>query len=237
MTKPVGNLRAWFKLVRLPNLFTLPGDIAVGFFLLNPRVEPAFFALLTISVLLYATGSITNDVSDLNEDRRLKPWRPLVRGDISRRAAATAAAVLITAAVVLAGIVGVGTFWMTILLLILIIAYNFLTRRFIFPGFVNMSLCRMMNILLGASVMLGAVSWQLIVFILIEGVYIFAISFLAHLESRYEKLSRTVTLMLNGIIPLQALFLLVGGLPVHALAILALTPIPWILTRKGFYAT
>ena len=97
------RLHAWLQLVRLPNLFTVPGDPLVGYVLAlwtlhGPEPTPislgqALWVVLA-SVTLYAGGLISNDLFDLEEDRRDRPERPLPSGRVSVRSALVAAIVM-----------------------------------------------------------------------------------------------------------------------------------------------
>ena len=59
----LANAPAWPRLLRLPNLLTVPGDILAGF-LLAPAARPADWAQLPLAflagLLLYAAGLILN---------------------------------------------------------------------------------------------------------------------------------------------------------------------------------
>ena len=80
----------WLRLLRLPNLFTAPGDSLAGYFLAmtfkgNVSINVWIIVLLTaISVFTYAFGVVMNDVMDYQEDCRNRPERPLPSGKISR---------------------------------------------------------------------------------------------------------------------------------------------------------
>ena len=81
--KENSRLRSWLELMRIPAVFTAPGDPVVGFLLAATTVEsvdywsmiPCVFA----SVLLYVAGMINNDCCDLAEDKRDRPDRPIRR--------------------------------------------------------------------------------------------------------------------------------------------------------------
>ena len=64
----------WLRLLRLPNLFTAPGDSLAGYFLATAfkgdvSINVWIIVLLTaISVFTYAFGVVMNDVMDYQED-------------------------------------------------------------------------------------------------------------------------------------------------------------------------
>ncbi|MFF4833679.1 SCO3242 family prenyltransferase [Streptomyces sp. NPDC001315] len=88
--------RAWAELLRLPALFTVPGDALAGAAATDAR--PDFRTLLAIgsSLCLYEAGMALNDWADREEDARERPHRPVPSGRV-RPAAALAAACALTA--------------------------------------------------------------------------------------------------------------------------------------------
>ena len=69
-------VRTWLQLVRAPNLLTVPGDPLAGFLLATfgvLRAQAAF--AVGASLCLYAAGLLWNDLFDLEEDRRERPWK------------------------------------------------------------------------------------------------------------------------------------------------------------------
>ena len=153
--------RAWLQLLRLPNLFTVPGDPIAGFLIacgaVNQRVAlldyRVAFAVIA-SLCLYGAALVMNDLFDLAEDRRDRPKRPLASGQIGTREAWIAVAAL--------SLVGVGSmcvvslwagFEIAAALLACIALYNGVTKHIPIMGAVNMGLCR------GLSVFLGVVSF------------------------------------------------------------------------------
>ena len=83
----------WLRLLRLPNLFTAPGDSLAGYFLAsafigNKAVSTRTIVLLAVtSVFIYAFGVVMNDLVDYKEDCINRPERPLPSGKISRQRA------------------------------------------------------------------------------------------------------------------------------------------------------
>jgi 4-hydroxybenzoate polyprenyltransferase len=95
-------MRAWLRLVRLPNLATAVADVLAGFLICSAATAPlawppaACWLAILASVGFYAAGMILNDVYDLPLDRRERPERPLPSGAIAPRSAAAAGAALLT---------------------------------------------------------------------------------------------------------------------------------------------
>jgi len=149
-------LADWMRLLRLPNLFTVPGDPVAGLFLagggaLAPGVAARLAAVVGASVCLYSAGLILNDVMDLARDRAERPDRPLASGRISRGAAIGAAVGLGAAALALAGLAGIRPLAAAGGVALLVIVYNCWARRVPALGFLVMGLCRGGSLLMGAA--------------------------------------------------------------------------------------
>jgi len=73
------------RLLRAPAAFTAVSDVLMGFFLTHDPIqaEPGLLALVAASVGVYLAGMVLNDVYDVEQDARERPWRPLPAGYIS----------------------------------------------------------------------------------------------------------------------------------------------------------
>ncbi|MER7198998.1 prenyltransferase [Streptomyces sp. CB01635] len=96
MTGRGEHLRAWAELLRLPALFTVPGDALAGAAAVGSRPGRGTFLAIGSSLCLYEAGMALNDWADRAEDAVDRPHRPLPSGRI-RPAAALAAAGAFTA--------------------------------------------------------------------------------------------------------------------------------------------
>ncbi|RFC71315.1 SCO3242 family prenyltransferase [Streptomyces sp. AcE210] len=96
MTGRAQHLRAWAELLRLPALFTVPGDALAGASAVGLRPGRGTFLAIGSSLCLYEAGMALNDWADRAEDAVDRPHRPLPSGRI-RPAAALAAAGAFTA--------------------------------------------------------------------------------------------------------------------------------------------
>ena len=90
MTSPASLPSRWLayaRLLRIPNIFTAFADIAMGYFFVEPSLEPlyAFLALVAASGCIYSAGMVLNDVFDVEVDRRERPRRPLPSEQIDVR--------------------------------------------------------------------------------------------------------------------------------------------------------
>ena len=151
------TLMPWFRLARLPNLLTVPGDPVAGFLLAAafasqyPRPFP-LFAAAGASLFLYLFGLILNDLMDIEVDRIERPERPLPAGEITVPQARMAAIAMALSALNLALAAGRPALYVAAALAGLIVLYNAVLKRVPVAGVLAMGLCR------GASLLLGAVA-------------------------------------------------------------------------------
>ena len=140
--------KAWLELLRVPNLFTVPGDVLVGWCLMGGLGHGIWPICLTImaSLCLYATGLLLNDAVDARVDARERPQRPIPSGRISLRTVFAVTSVLGTLGIVLA--------WQNwacaAILLSFIVFYDVLAKRIPGLGVLTMGACRGVNVLFGA---------------------------------------------------------------------------------------
>lgn len=139
-----GALRAWLELLRLPNLFTVPGDILVGWSLGGLRGGVPLLPILA-SLALYASGLLFNDFFDAAIDARERPKRPIPSGRVDRRRVGAVALALGLLGVALAG-----SGWMLAAGLFgLILFYDLAAKHLPGVGVLTMGACRGGNLLLG----------------------------------------------------------------------------------------
>jgi 4-hydroxybenzoate polyprenyltransferase len=145
----------WLKLLRLPNLLTVPGDPVAGFLLAaagaSQQPKPlALFAAAGASLCLYAFGLIVNDLLDAETDMRERPERPIPSGEISAPQARMAAVAMALSGLNLALVAGLPALCLAALLACVIILYNSSFKRVRIAGVCAMGLCRGLSLLLGA---------------------------------------------------------------------------------------
>lgn len=152
------DVEAWWQLLRVANVFTAISNVVAGFLLVHGQGGPLGPLLLVAfaSALLYEAGMILNDVCDAELDKKERPERPIPSGRISRKTARNIGIALLVAGVALAHLASVLTEqWQTaqvsIALAAAIVGYNagLKSTRF---GPLTMAGCRMLNVLLGASI-------------------------------------------------------------------------------------
>ncbi|MFJ9667970.1 SCO3242 family prenyltransferase [Streptomyces sp. NPDC101219] len=146
-----GRLGAWAELLRLPALFTVPGDALAGAAAAGAR--PGVRTLLAIgsSVCLYEAGMALNDWADREEDARERPHRPIPSGRIRPAAALTAAGALTGAGLALAAGAGRPALAVAAPLAATVWAYD-LALKHTPAGPAAMAAARGLDLLLGASV-------------------------------------------------------------------------------------
>ncbi|WP_308402943.1 SCO3242 family prenyltransferase [Streptomyces sp. BV286] len=100
------GLRAWVELLRLPALFTVPGDALAGAAAAGARPNSRTLLAIGSSLCLYEAGMALNDWADRAEDAVDRPHRPLPSGRIRPTAALAAAGGLTAAGLALASRAG-----------------------------------------------------------------------------------------------------------------------------------
>ena len=147
-----GKLCAWGRLLRLPNLFTAPWDLVCGFLIAGGASDPEKIGYLAVAALCaYAFGLVTNDIADLKTDTAERPARPLPSGEISMKEASIAAVVLCIVALELTSFAGHGACFGMMLLLVVILLYNYCGRKSALLSSALMGLCRVFSFGIGVA--------------------------------------------------------------------------------------
>lgn len=148
----IGKLCAWGRLLRLPNLFTAPWDPVCGFLIAGGASDPEKIGYLAVAALCaYAFGLVTNDIADLKTDTAERPARPLPSGEISMKEASIAAVVLCIVALELTSFAGHGACFGMMLLLVVILLYNYCGRKSALLSSALMGLCRVFSFGIGVA--------------------------------------------------------------------------------------
>ncbi|MFD6415265.1 SCO3242 family prenyltransferase [Streptomyces sp. NPDC060194] len=100
------SLRAWFELLRVPAILTVPGDALAGAASVGLRPDRGTFCAAAASVCLYEAGMALNDWADRAEDAVDRPHRPLPSGRVRPTSALLAAGALTAAGIALASRAG-----------------------------------------------------------------------------------------------------------------------------------
>ncbi|MEV6996573.1 SCO3242 family prenyltransferase [Streptomyces sp. NPDC093982] len=142
--------RAWAELLRLPALFTVPGDALSGAVAAGGRPNPRTLLAIGSSLCLYEAGMALNDWADRADDAVERPHRPLPSGRIRPSSAFTAACVLTAAGLGLAARAGRPALTVAAPLAATVWAYD-LALKHTPAGPVAMAAARGLDHLLGAA--------------------------------------------------------------------------------------
>lgn len=154
--------------------------------------------LLAASTLLYWSGMVWNDYFDYDQDRLERPGRPLASGRVSMRAARLLGIGLMAGGLMLAFLAGLRfDDGLTVRWRSLGIATALVVAIFLYDGvFKNswaapilMGLCRFLNVLLGLSILTGAIPLWGWLLALIIGTYIGGVTWFARTEARLSNQS------------------------------------------------
>jgi 4-hydroxybenzoate polyprenyltransferase len=196
------RLRAYLQLVRLPNVFTAMADVTMGFLFTHeafgPRDGWVLGLLLAASGMLYAAGVTLNDVFDCEVDARERPGRPIPSGRVSLEAAGRLGwGLLATGAAMACLAAGVAAVWRPAVVGLALAGMIVLYDRLHSPkptgcnpwalewfGPLAMGACRMLNVLLGMSVL--PIPWRGEHWLVAGaiGIYIVGVTLLAKNENR-----------------------------------------------------
>ncbi|MEU6658127.1 UbiA family prenyltransferase [Streptomyces sp. NPDC046821] len=150
MSGHTGKLRAWAELLRLPALFTVPGDALAGASAMGLRPNRGTLLAIGSSLCLYEAGMTLNDWADRAEDAVDRPHRPLPSGRISPAAALTAAAAFTAGGLALASRAGRPATAVATTLAATVWAYD-LGLKHTPAGPAAMATARGLDVLLGAA--------------------------------------------------------------------------------------
>ncbi|MFE5917573.1 SCO3242 family prenyltransferase [Streptomyces sp. NPDC056468] len=141
---------AWAELLRLPALFTVPGDALSGAVAAGGRPNSRTLLAIGSSLCLYEAGMALNDWADRAEDAAERPHRPLPSGRIRPSSAFTAACVLTVSGLGLAAKAGRPALAVAAPLAATVWAYD-LALKHTPAGPVAMAAARGLDHLLGAA--------------------------------------------------------------------------------------
>ena len=124
---------------------------------------------------------------------------------------------------------------MAVVLAVLIAAYDLIAKCWRVSGALVMGACRSFNMMLGmsaAGASLASPSEAAWAPPLILGAYVAGVTLVSTLEEKSPRVSRWLAFLLRGIIPLDAVLVLLRGRPLAAAGILALLPLTLGLRRR-----
>ncbi|WP_306970493.1 SCO3242 family prenyltransferase [Streptomyces afghaniensis] len=146
--------RAWAELLRLPALFSVPGDALAGTAAAGAPPNNRTLLAIGSSLCLYEAGMALNDWADREVDAVERPHRPLPSGRIRPAAALTAACALTGTGLALAARAGRPALAVAAPLAATVWAYD-LGLKHTSAGPVAMGAARGLDLLLGATATTG----------------------------------------------------------------------------------
>jgi UbiA prenyltransferase family len=148
----MSHLSPLLRLLRLPSVLTVPGDVLLGAAWGGEGEQPATVAALALSSsLLYLGGMALNDWADRELDARERPWRPIPAGEVAPAVALGSAVALTGGALTVAGAAGgVRRLHTTLPLVAAVWLYDLRTKDTP-AGPWTMALARALDVLAGAG--------------------------------------------------------------------------------------
>ena len=160
------KIHGWLSLLRFPNLFTVPGDVILGYiiaetslqnndYLLGFMISQGRFANFAIIytcaavLLVYMFGLVTNDIADIKEDTQKRSFRPIPSGKVSANAASVFALILLLSAFIFAIFANHKVFLVILVLLIIVLCYNYILKKHPQLGPFTVAVCRALSITAG----------------------------------------------------------------------------------------
>lgn len=201
----------YLKLCRVSNLPTIWTNVLAAALLSGSDAASAAYLVPALGMsLLYSGGMAMNDIVDADRDRIRKAFRPIPSGSVSR-----ANAIIFTMVLFLSGLAVLGAaphpeaILNSILLLLLILAYNLLHNGFS-GSILLMAGCRFMVYAVTAFAVRGGVPVPVLIAGSAQFLYALLVSFVARKEKEQASpLPVPVPLMIAGFSLLDGLFLAV----------------------------
>lgn len=178
------RLNQWLRLIRIPNLFTVPGDVFAGFLLAGGAFSSDMIKALVVSMSLYMFGLVSNDLFDYREDARERSQRPLPAHAIPVYQAVVAALLLMGLGLGMAWSISAAVLRLAVMLSVVILVYNGGVKKIPVLGSVAMGGCRSLNVILGAFSVGAGVPHTVWVLAALEGAYICSVTLIAKDETR-----------------------------------------------------
>ncbi|PCK10137.1 MAG: hypothetical protein COA42_00665 [Alteromonadaceae bacterium] len=191
---------AFASLIRLPNVFTVLSNVVAAHIVATQAdIQPVTLLMtLLASAAFYHGGMVVNDCLDFDEDRQMRPKRPLPAGHFSLRQAWTIAVFMMLLGLILSVQLGGVTGIVALLLAAFIFGYN-LSNREGYWGCVWMGCCRLLNWALALSAVGGlAAYWP---YALVVAVYVSALTIISRDEvkaTRPQLVAWCASVMLVG---------------------------------------
>lgn len=175
-------MRTLLVLARVSNLPTVWSNCLAAWLLAGGGPWTRFALVCLGATLLYTGGMFLNDAVDEAFDRRYRPERPIVSGQIASRSVWILSGLLLVGGCATLGLLGNVSAWYAGGLAAMIIFYDLVHKRTVFAPF-PMAACRLLLYLTAASVLGRAATAEVVRPAAALGVYIVGLSYLARGES------------------------------------------------------
>jgi 4-hydroxybenzoate polyprenyltransferase len=185
----VAKAITYLRLMRPANIVTSVADVLAGiaiagYFTNLPLVTNSFYpvVLLCLSTIgLYSGGIVFNDVFDAELDKKERPERAIPSGLVSKGEATALGAFLLLWGIGFGYAHSPQSGLIAVLIAFFALLYNRISKHYNFFGPLNMGLCRGLNLILGISIITGAlVHWYYVAAVPV--IYIFSITMISHGE-------------------------------------------------------
>ncbi|RNI39126.1 polyprenyltransferase [Hanamia caeni] len=222
--------------MRPANIVTSVADVLAGVaisgYLVNENLSPTYISsilLLSLSTIgLYGGGVVFNDVFDAELDKIERPERPIPSGIISKGEGSLLGIILFATGIIAAAMVSVLSGLIAVSIIIAALVYDKWSKHNGFAGPFNMGLCRGLNLLLGISIVITAISaWWFVAIIPI--IYIAAITMISRGEVHGGSKSALYSAALFYCIVIAAILFLSTGRDMIWWAAIFLIPFVWMI--------
>lgn len=222
--------------MRPANIVTSVADVLAGIaisgYLANENFSATYISsilLLSISTIgLYGGGVVFNDVFDAELDKVERPERPIPAGVISKGEASLLGIILFAIGIIAAAIVSVLSGLIAVSIIIAALVYDKWSKHNGFAGPFNMGLCRGLNLLLGISIIIPAVSaWWFLAIIPI--IYIAAITMVSRGEVHGGSKSTLYFAGLFYCLVIASILFLSSGRDMLWWSVIFLIPFSWMI--------
>lgn len=222
--------------MRPANIVTSVADVLAGIaisgYLANENFSATYISsilLLSISTIgLYGGGVVFNDVFDAELDKVERPERPIPSGVISKGEASLLGIILFAIGIIAAAIVSVLSGLIAVSIIIAALVYDKWSKHHAFAGPFNMGLCRGLNLLLGISIIIPAVSaWWFLAIIPI--IYIAAITMVSRGEVHGGSKSTLYFAGLFYCLVIASILFLSSGRDMLWWSVIFLIPFSWMI--------
>jgi 4-hydroxybenzoate polyprenyltransferase len=182
------KILVYLRMMRPANVVTSVADVLAGAAIAGVFSAEIFkdhlqaiIMLCFSTACLYGGGIVFNDVFDADLDKIERPERAIPSGRVSLQQASVFGSILLLAGVISAALVSTVSASLAVGISLFALLYNKISKHHPFWGPLNMGLCRGLNLLLGMSILMGALpQWYFLAIVPI--VYIFSITMISRGE-------------------------------------------------------